>query len=266
MGSRTTWSAAARRPSLSPWRSVPNASIARGGSVRGSTGSPAGSSATSGRSPAGAVATRPTGSAKCSPAAPRTASGLHGSASPVVSTAAASAAAATRTQAPRLPRLRGSSSRTTGASRGSASTAARSNAGRRASADDARARRVRPERGERLRRHLRRLLEAAREVGREVVGEPLEQVDVGRHQLLERGPEAQRVLDRVEALEDHAGLVAAGRAEAVADALRLHMPPGGLEPPTQRLKAACVTDYATGAGGYPQRDSNSPYERERLAC
>ena len=53
---------------------------------------------------------RATGSAKCSPAAPRSASGCHGSWLPVLSTPATSAAAATRTQAPMLPRSRGSSS------------------------------------------------------------------------------------------------------------------------------------------------------------
>ncbi len=110
---------AARR--LRPWRSVPKASTARAGSSAGSSGSPSGSSASSGRSDARAAAPALAGArraaAKCSPAAPRSASGCQGSWLPVLSTPATSAAAATRTQAPMLPRSRGSSSRTTGAAR-----------------------------------------------------------------------------------------------------------------------------------------------------
>ena len=77
-----------------------------------------------------ALSSRATGSAKCRPAAPRSASGCHGSWVPVVSTPAASAAAATRTQAPMLPRSRGSSSRITGAGWGLARIAAGGRRGR----------------------------------------------------------------------------------------------------------------------------------------
>ena len=126
---------------LMPWRSVPKARTARGGSRRGAAPLPPGRSpAAAGRSPATASIAA-TGSANCSPAAPRTASGNQGSFSPVVSSAAASAAAATRTQAPMLPMLRGCSSRTTGAGRGSASVAASVEAGAAGDRHDAGARR-----------------------------------------------------------------------------------------------------------------------------
>ena len=85
---------------------------------RAESGSPSGSSAISGRSPVLITRERATGSAKCSPAEPRSASACHGSWTPVVITPAAPAAAATRTHAPRLPRWRGSSSRITGAGPG----------------------------------------------------------------------------------------------------------------------------------------------------
>ena len=63
---------------LMPWRSVPKASTARGGQPPGRSSSPSGSIASSGRSLSGSASTAATGSAKCRPAAPRTASGIPG--------------------------------------------------------------------------------------------------------------------------------------------------------------------------------------------
>ncbi len=118
--------------SLRPSRSVPNASSARAGTASGRNSSPSGRApAAGGRSP-GKCSKRATGSAKCRPAEPRTATGSHGSWRPVVSTPAASAAAATRITAPRLPKWRGSSSSTSGACPSAASTASGSLRTRRA--------------------------------------------------------------------------------------------------------------------------------------
>ena len=116
IGIRTRRSARSRSASESPCRSVPKAKTdccGRRASVRDS---PSGSTATTIRPASSRLVARETGTAQCSPAAPRTASGFQGSWSPSTRTPAASAAAATRIHAPRFPRLRGSSSSTTGRS------------------------------------------------------------------------------------------------------------------------------------------------------
>ena len=150
------------------------------------------------RSPVRIVRERATGSAKCSPAEPRSASACHGSCTPVVITPAAPAAAATRTQAPRLPRCRGSSSRTTGAGPGSGQDPV----GVRAAAGAARPRRPAPAGPRRPARRGRRRSATARRRAR-AAPQRRELLGVGGPDAEQLAAEAHRVLDGVETLEDH---------------------------------------------------------------
>ena len=115
-----------------------------------------------------------------------------------------------------LPIVRGSSSRTTGAARSSASVAARSTAGRRAIATTP----VRGACGTSWARSLgvdRRdaLGQRAGQVRGKLRRQPLQLLRVGGDRLDQLGAEAQRVLERVEALEHGQPAVAAGGSVAL---------------------------------------------------
>ena len=222
-------SARAVSSSLSPWRSVPKASTARGGSAARVAaarrrGRARAAAARPRRAPRGSPGA-PTGSAKCSPAAPRSASGCQGSWLPVVSTPAASAAAATRTHAPMLPRSRGSSSRITGRGCGLGEHRARR---RPRGARRAPSRRCVGASGascSNIARSTARASSASAraEVGREPRREPLA-ARPGRcvTSSSSTGAEAQRVLDGVEAFEHRQRRVAPRAAEARDERSVLH--------------------------------------------
>ncbi len=112
-----------------------------------------------------------------------------------------------------LPIVRGSSSRTSGCGRGSASSAAEVDRGPPGERDDAGARRLRRELGHRLGGDRRgplgqRAGEVRRQLGRQLLQPP----SVDRDGLQHLGAEAQRVLERVEALQHGEPAVPAGAA------------------------------------------------------
>ncbi len=161
------------------------------------------------------LSTRATGSAKCSPAAPRSASGDHGSWLPVLSTPATSAAAATRTHAPMLPRSRGSSSSDDRLAALAGEHVGRIDGGALGERHHAGARRQRGELREHLRLDLlRQRGDLRRDVRRQLGGEALELVAVAAHDLVHLGAEAQRVLERVKAFEHDERAIAPRAPEA----------------------------------------------------
>ena len=160
---------------------------------------------------------------------------------PVVTTPATPAPAATRTTAPTLPRSRGSSSSTIG--RASRSRAQRGGVERRPprEREHSRVGDVRHERRQQLRRDrlAGERAEAAGEVGRQLRRQPLERLRVGGRDQLDLGAEAQRVLERVEALEDREPLVPARSLEA------LRQPAHAMDGRSARGSAASVASRLT---------------------
>ena len=156
---------------------------------------------------------RATGSAKCNPADPRSASACHGSCVPVVITPAAPAAAATRTTAPRLPRWRGASSRITGSGVVERDDAVRVRLPR--TPRERHHLRARDHRGELLERHHRR---GQHDVRRQPGRQRRELVGIGGPHAEQLRPEPHRVLDRVKALEHHE----AGVAACALDVAEIH--------------------------------------------
>ena len=229
IGSATRASARSRSASVRPWRSVPKASSARGGSAAGSNGSPSGSSASSGgrseapRRSAGPPR-RPAGAGQL-----RGAHHRQGEVQP--------GRAAQRVRLPWIDRAGGDDTGHVAGRRhphagahveevarvlkqharplvrveALAPTLGR---GPRRHGDHAGARHARREPGEGLLvddRH--QLAEATDEIRREHPGELLELLRLGADDHVQRRAEAQRVLKRVEALDDRAPRVAPGLEE-----------------------------------------------------